>query len=116
MDAKFADVAPTLAAAGLTETDVTVEAVSMPAEKVPAPRPTITKAKARTLLGWASVYGASFVPPEKQAFAGKTIPDMAFALGLDIDQVATVLAEYRSVSAQATTKVAVADVKTPVEV
>ncbi len=119
MGTAFADVAPTLASAGLTEVDVAAEAVAAPTEKQPASPPVITKAKARILVKWASVHGSTNVPPAKQEYAGKTIPDMAFALGLNIDQVRTVLDEYRSVSShdkEPVVKEPVVDGKTPVEI
>lgn len=95
----FADKAPTLAAAGVKETDVTAEVVQAPAEKTPSVPKPMNKQQALALVKWASVQGCSSIPAEKQQYAGKAVQDIAFAVGVDIAQAQQVLNEYRQATA-----------------
>lgn len=106
----FADVAPTIAAAGVTEAEVLAEVVEDPPPKA-ATEPLLRDVEIRLICKYASVYGKdlnTITDPVKRALADQSIEQFALKNSLWPEQVKRVMQEFKAaVSPKAPKSVAV---------
>ena len=97
--ADFPTTAPTIASAGVIDTEVDAE-VEVPPVVVPPTPPTMTAANVRKLIKWASIYGKTRDQVRSDTkwanYGGKSIENMSRQLGLWPSQVRSVLDEFNA--------------------